>query len=46
MIRKGMENGLITISAGGKVLSLVTQKVIKKEQVDEMIEKLSKAMEE
>lgn len=46
VIRKGMEHGLITISAGGNVLRLVPPLVITKEHVDEMIEKLSKALEE
>ncbi|MDY2997734.1 MAG: aspartate aminotransferase family protein [Faecalimonas sp.] len=46
VIRKGMEHGLITISAGGNVLRLVPPLVITKEHVDEMIEKLTKALEE
>lgn len=45
VIQKGMEQGLITISAGGNVLRLVPPLVITKVHVDEMIEKLTKALE-
>ena len=44
VIKKGMEYGLITISAGGNVLRLVPPLVITKQHVDEMIEKLQKAL--
>lgn len=44
VIQKGMEQGLITISAGGNVLRLVPPLVITKHHVDEMIEKLTKAL--
>ena len=43
VIKKGMEYGLITISAGGNVLRLVPPLVITKQHVDEMIEKLKKS---
>ena len=46
VIEKGMEQGLITISAGGNVLRLVPPLVITKAHVDEMIEKLTKALEQ
>lgn len=44
VIKNAMEQGLIAISAGGNVLRLVPPLVIEKEHVDEMIEKLSKAL--
>lgn len=46
VIRKAMEHGLIVISAGGNVLRMVPPLVITEAHVDEMIEKLQKALEE
>ena len=46
VIKKAMEHGLIAISAGGNVLRLVPPLIITETQVDEMIEKLEKALEE
>ena len=45
VIKKAMEYGLIVISAGGNVLRLVPPLVITEAHVDEMIEKLEKALE-
>ena len=44
VIKKGMEQGLITISAGGNVLRLVPPLIITEAHVDEMIKKLEKAL--
>ena len=44
VIKKAMEHGLIAISAGGNVLRLVPPLVITQAHVDEMIEKLEKAL--
>lgn len=44
VIEKAMSQGLIAISAGGNVLRLVPPLVITKAHVDEMIEKLKKAL--
>ena len=44
VIKNAMTHGLIAISAGGNVLRLVPPLVIEKEHVDEMIEKLNKAL--
>lgn len=41
---KALENGLIVITAGSNVLRFVPPLVIEKEHVDEMIEKLKKAL--
>lgn len=46
VIKKAMEYGLIIISAGGNVLRMVPPLIITEAQVDEMIEKLNKALEE
>ena len=46
VIKKAMEYGLIAISAGGNVLRMVPPLIITEAQVDEMIEKLKKALEE
>lgn len=46
VIKKAMDHGLITISASGNVLRLVPPLVIEKSHVDEMIEKLEKALAE
>lgn len=44
LIKNAMAHGLIAISAGGNVLRLVPPLVIEKEHVDEMIQKLNKAL--
>lgn len=44
VVKKAMEYGLIVISAGGNVLRLVPPLVITAEHVDEMIDKLKKAL--
>lgn len=44
VIKKAMEQGLIVISAGGNVLRMVPPLVITEQHVDEMIEKLEKAL--
>lgn len=44
VITKCMEEGLIVISAGGNVLRLLPPLVIMKEHVDEMMQKLEKAL--
>jgi hypothetical protein len=46
VIKKAMAHGLIVISAGGNVLRMVPPLIIKEEQVDEMIEILSQALNE
>ncbi len=46
VIKKAMEHGLIAISAGGNVLRLVPPLVITEKHVDEMVEKLEKALSE
>ena len=46
VVKKAMDQGLISISAGGNVLRLVPPLVITKDHVDEMIEKLEKALNE
>lgn len=46
VIQKGMEHGLITISASGNVMRLVPPLIIEEKHVDEMIEKLTKALAE
>lgn len=46
VIKKAMEYGLIVISAGGNVLRMVPPLVIRQTHVDEMIEKLEKALKE
>jgi len=43
IVKKGLENGLIVISAGSNVLRMVPPLVITEEHVDEMIEKLKKS---
>ena len=45
VIKKAMEQGLIAISASGNVLRLVPPLVIKKKHIDEMIEKIKKALD-
>ena len=44
VVKKGLEEGLITISAGGNVLRLVPPLVITEQEIDEMITKLQKAL--
>ena len=44
VIAKCMEEGLIVISAGGNVLRLLPPLVIMREHVDEMMQKLEKAL--
>lgn len=44
VVEKAQKEGLIVISAGGNVLRLVPPLVIEKEHVDEMIEKLKRAL--
>ena len=46
VVKKAMDQGLIAISAGGNVLRLVPPLVITEAHVDEMIEKLEKALNE
>lgn len=46
VVKKAQKEGLIVISAGGNVLRLVPPLVIKEEHVDEMIEKLKRALTE
>ncbi|MBP3462502.1 MAG: aminotransferase class III-fold pyridoxal phosphate-dependent enzyme, partial [Tyzzerella sp.] len=46
VIKKAMEHGLIAISAGGNVLRMVPPLIITEAQVDEMMGKLSKALNE
>ena len=43
IVSKGLENGLVIISAGSNVLRMLPPLVIEKEHVDEMIEKLKKS---
>lgn len=45
IVVKSLEEGLIVITAGCDVLRLVPPLVIEREQVDELIEKLTKALE-
>lgn len=44
VVGRAIENGLLVISAGSDVLRLVPPLIITKEQIDEMIEKLEKAL--
>ncbi len=46
VVKKALEYGLIVISAGGNVLRMVPPLVITEAHVDEMMEKLEKALEE
>ncbi len=46
VVKKALEYGLIVISAGGNVLRMVPPLVITETHVDEMIEKLEKALNE
>lgn len=44
VVKKALENGLLVISAGNDVLRMVPPLVIRKEEIDEMIEKLEKSL--
>lgn len=44
VISNAQKEGLLVISAGGNVLRMVPPLIIEKEHVDEMIEKLKKAL--
>lgn len=44
VVKKALENGLLVISAGSDVLRMVPPLVIRKEEIDEMIEKLEKSL--
>lgn len=44
IVKKALENGLLVISAGSDVLRMVSPLVIRKEEIDEMIEKLEKSL--
>ena len=46
VVKKAMEYGLITISAGGNVLRMVPPLIITEKHVDEMMEKLKKALKD
>ena len=46
VVKKALEHGLIVISAGGNVLRMVPPLIITEPQIDEMIEKLRRALEE
>ena len=44
IVKKALENGLLVISVGSDVLRMVPPLVIRKEEIDEMIEKLEKSL--
>lgn len=44
IVKKAIEEGLLVISAGSDVLRLVPPLIIEKEHIDEMVEKLKKAI--
>lgn len=44
IVKKALENDLLVISAGSDVLRMVPPLVIRKEEIDEMIEKLEKSL--
>ena len=44
IVKKALENGLLVISAGSDVLRMIPPLVIRKEEIDEMIEKLEKSL--
>lgn len=44
VVKKALENGLLVISAGSNVLRMVPPLVMRKEEIDEMIEKLEKSL--
>ena len=45
IVKKALENGLIVISAGSDVVRLVPPLIITKENVDEMIERLTPCLQ-
>jgi acetylornithine/N-succinyldiaminopimelate aminotransferase len=45
VVKQALQEGLVVISAGGNVLRMVPPLVITKEHVDEMIVKLTKALQ-
>ena len=45
LCNRAIENGLLVISAGSDVLRMVPPLVITKDDIDEMIEKLEKALQ-
>ena len=44
VVKKALAEGLLVISAGSDVLRMVPPLVITKEHIDEMVEKLEKAL--
>ena len=46
VVKKALDNGLIVMSAGADVIRLVPPLVIEKSDIDEMVEKLGKALED
>lgn len=46
IVSKALENGLVLVSAGANIIRFVPPLIITKEHVDEMVEKLKKAIEE
>ena len=46
VVKKALDNGLIVMSAGADVIRLVPPRVIEKSDIDEMAEKLGKALED
>lgn len=46
IVSKALENGLVLVSAGANIIRFVPPLIITKDHVDEMIEKLEKAIEE
>ena len=44
MTKKALEEGLLIISAGQNVLRVIPPLIVEKEHIDEMIEKLKKAL--
>lgn len=44
IVSKAIEQGLLVISAGGNVLRMVPPLILEKEHIDEMVEKLEKAL--
>ena len=46
VVKKALDNGLIVMSAGADVIRLVPPLVIEKSDIDEMAEKLGKALED
>ena len=46
VVKKALDNGLIVMSAGADVIRLVPPLVLEKSDIDEMAEKLGKALED